>query len=92
MLRQDDVRWNRNPGALLLRQRDVATRGEVGLHATGFDGTTHRCLDKVGQGLAGQQHGIEINTQLRLNTDLRNDGDFHSSTVVQTHYILKLWL
>ena len=62
------------------------------MHATEFDRTTHRCLDKVGQGLAGQQHGIEISTQLRLNTDLRNDGDFDSLTVVQTHYLLKLWV
>ena len=49
----------------------------------------HRDFDEVSERLAGSQRRIEAGAQLGFDTDLRNDGVFHGSIVVQTHYDCK---
>jgi hypothetical protein len=69
-------------------QRRVAAGGEVCRDTTELRGATHRCLDKVGQRLTGQQDRIEVCAQLGLDSNLGNDGCPQGPSVVRAHCML----
>jgi hypothetical protein len=52
----------------------VAALMEARLYPPELHGVEHGSLDKTRDGLALPQHGLELGTKLRLDTDLRNDG------------------
>jgi len=52
------------------------------LHAPERHGAAHGCLDEPGEGLAILQHGFKLGTQVRLDTDLGDDGGLHGEECI----------
>jgi hypothetical protein len=53
------------------------------MDAAPLDARTNRRFDKLGQGLAIRQHGLELGAEARLYANRRDGGGFHQRTVSQ---------